>query len=192
MPAVTVPTLYHYTSIHGLLGIVESKVIWATQVQYLNDMHEVRDASLLAHSLVGSVFRNRGSAEFRKMLLNMLENFGGPRSVVVSFSENGDQLSQWRSYCAEGGVSIGFDRKQIEGLLAENRGFALARCIYSKREKKLAIQPILESAFKRCEELGEPYSYKKQCDIQRTFYPKFLAASLTMKNETFSEERECV
>ena len=56
MSVVAVPTLYHYTSIGGLLGIVKTKVIWATQVQYLNDMHEVRDASLLAHSLAGSVF----------------------------------------------------------------------------------------------------------------------------------------
>ena len=28
-------TLYHYTSIDGLQGIVDSRSIWATEIQYL-------------------------------------------------------------------------------------------------------------------------------------------------------------
>ena len=33
--------LYHYTSLEGLLGIIESKSIWATNVLYLNDASEL-------------------------------------------------------------------------------------------------------------------------------------------------------
>jgi hypothetical protein len=34
------PILYHYTSQDGLLGILDSKSIWASKVQYLNDEQE--------------------------------------------------------------------------------------------------------------------------------------------------------
>ncbi len=34
--------LYHFTNQQGLLGIVENKEIWATQIQYLNDTSEYR------------------------------------------------------------------------------------------------------------------------------------------------------
>ena len=33
-------TLYHYTDQAGLLGIMESRRLWATKVQYLNDFME--------------------------------------------------------------------------------------------------------------------------------------------------------
>lgn len=33
--------LYHYTSLEGLMGIIESKSIWATNVLYLNDASEL-------------------------------------------------------------------------------------------------------------------------------------------------------
>ena len=34
------PRLYHYTSQEGLLGILSSKTLWATRIQYLNDSTE--------------------------------------------------------------------------------------------------------------------------------------------------------
>jgi hypothetical protein len=33
-------TLYHYTSVDGLLGILRSKRIWATDIRFLNDRSE--------------------------------------------------------------------------------------------------------------------------------------------------------
>ena len=36
--------LYHYTSQRGLLGILENKKIWATNIHYLNDSAELYHA----------------------------------------------------------------------------------------------------------------------------------------------------
>ena len=33
--------IYHYTSINGLIGIIERKSIWATNILYLNDASEL-------------------------------------------------------------------------------------------------------------------------------------------------------
>jgi hypothetical protein len=42
------PLLYHYTDATGLLGIVQSRAIWATHIRYLNDAQEFDYAADLA------------------------------------------------------------------------------------------------------------------------------------------------
>jgi len=39
--------VFHYTSLEGLLGIIESKSIWATNVLYMNDASELNYAKKL-------------------------------------------------------------------------------------------------------------------------------------------------
>ena len=34
--------LYHYTTLQGLMGIVKSNRIWASNAHYLNDVNEIR------------------------------------------------------------------------------------------------------------------------------------------------------
>jgi len=47
-------------------------------------------------------------------------------AYVVSFSEQGNLLSQWRAYASRDGVSIGFHRGALEAV----KNFALRRCHY--------------------------------------------------------------
>ena len=46
--------LYHYTSLQGLLRIVRSKVLWASEVHYLNDAEELK---CFANSINGHISR---------------------------------------------------------------------------------------------------------------------------------------
>jgi hypothetical protein len=41
MPKPLPDELYHYTSIHGLMGIIENQTLWATHYKYLNDAEEI-------------------------------------------------------------------------------------------------------------------------------------------------------
>lgn len=49
-----VPTtpLYHYTSPAGLIGIVETKRLWASSIQHLNDSTEFKHAASLVDHLL--------------------------------------------------------------------------------------------------------------------------------------------
>ena len=38
---LTQPSIYHYTSISGLKGILENKRLWFTHIDYMNDRDEV-------------------------------------------------------------------------------------------------------------------------------------------------------
>jgi hypothetical protein len=63
---------------------------------------------------------------------------------VVSFSENGDLLSQWRSYCPENsGFNISFDLTAIQDI-ANKQGFFISKCLYDPEEQKAAIKHLFK------------------------------------------------
>jgi len=98
-------TLWHYTTFVGFQGIIHSKTIWATEYRFLNDSEESSHARMLAEKLVEGLpestelrFPARDTLRFavqRAFQIGLLheERFS---LMVASFSEVGDQLSQWR------------------------------------------------------------------------------------------------
>jgi hypothetical protein len=106
------PILYHYTSMQGLLSIVETGRIRATHIRYLNDWSE---AQTLWTFVLKRLHERRDSSKSTEENANLSEIISLaharrlPSEFVASFSEEGDDLSQWRSYCpGEAGFSIGF------------------------------------------------------------------------------------
>jgi hypothetical protein len=103
---------YHYTSAQALLSSVQSQRIWASHVRYLNDTAE---ATWMWRAVLRRLRDRRDSAKTEQEISAMSELVGliERRQVlnefVASFSENGDDLTQWRAYCPAGnGFSIGF------------------------------------------------------------------------------------
>jgi hypothetical protein len=115
--------LWHYTTFAGFQGILHSKTIWATEYRFLNDSEEFSHARTLAEKLVEAqpestqllfpardTLRSAVQMAFRTGLLHE-ERFS---LMVASFSEVGDQLSQWRGYAGNStGVSLGLDLRQL-------------------------------------------------------------------------------
>ena len=106
------PILYHYTSMAGLLSILETGRIRASHVRYLNDRSEL---AAIWEAVIKQLEMRRDSAnttEESAYLCRIIELATSKQlgnEFVASFSENGDDLSQWRSYCPGGaGFSIGF------------------------------------------------------------------------------------
>ena len=103
--------VYHYTSMETLLKIVETGVIWATNIRYLNDVLERRHClSLIKKRLQSCPPLSPTDQELLQHFQDDEENkkpfYGLP--FVASFSQERDSLPQWRSYCPQGnGVCIG-------------------------------------------------------------------------------------
>lgn len=108
--------LYHYTSMEGLLGIVRSGNVWASDSRYLND---TTDSTYLISVLKNHVAKRitAASGSDKKAYEELLSELEKPNEFdvfVASFSANGDLLSQWRAYCPGGiGFSIGFDSNAL-------------------------------------------------------------------------------
>lgn len=107
----TCATIYHYTTITGLIGIVTRRELWASDCRFLNDGTEL------------SYARDLFFAEVDKLKLEPLEDGGYfiagrtseySRLFIVCFCEDGDLLSQWRGYGADQGYALGFDVAQLQ------------------------------------------------------------------------------
>ena len=118
--------LYHYTTFENAKKIIDTNECWFTNVHFLNDSSEFNYArSIFEKTLNSPEGKERIFAALEPYgyltsdllpdILNEVENLleeakhGDSQSYIFSFSERGDQLSQWRGYGRNGdGVSIGF------------------------------------------------------------------------------------
>src|SRR5215211_7755183 len=116
--------VYHYTNAAGLLGIISTGQLWATDIEFLNDAEELT----YARAAVLADLRARADeiappetgsedglrADVLRSIAEELEYppQGEPSSTyhiyATCFCEDGDLLSQWRAYGGDGGYAIGF------------------------------------------------------------------------------------
>jgi hypothetical protein len=162
--APAIGLLYHYTSEAGLQGIIESERIWATQVRFLNDYTEFRQAfnELYVEALTDG-FRERLPADIDDAARLVIEGLLSKRNhrdilriiessesstdaFVCSFetwrhpnADPGDRLSQWRGYShSSQGFSLGFDKALLEKQIDLDNQRAKAgvlECIYEDADK---------------------------------------------------------
>jgi hypothetical protein len=118
-PSLSEPgRLYHYTDPGGLLGIVKNRVLWASDVWFMNDTREGYYGNEVLRRVLDD-FNPSSPVETeihtRAMgLLNALESQDDVvRSYIACLSLAGDQLSQWRAYGWPRGFSLGFDSQQL-------------------------------------------------------------------------------
>jgi len=116
--------LYHYTDAPGLLGILKTRELWATNALYMNDAQEVHHGHNLAREFIKKNLAE-DSPTYRNLrrglgyLSAMVSEQPNVNNYVVSFCAEPDVLSQWRAYADRGtGFAIGFDRIALPEAIA--------------------------------------------------------------------------
>lgn len=145
--------LYHYSSCSGILAIVSSRQLWASDIDSLNDAKEQLHAvDVMAHSIENFLFRagRQGGDVSGRVARKLFDSGMGRKALgncVCSFSEQGDLLSQWRAYGADGrGISIGFNSNLLErDFIAA--GFRLGKVIYSYDLQYKLCNSFINEAF---------------------------------------------
>jgi hypothetical protein len=126
-------TVWHYTNGAGLLGILQSSQIFATQVACLNDSTETLYAQRLYKAAVLEAGRSyEGNPIVTSLLSHLEEEFSDDSTTAASspskffvacFTTKKNDLSQWRAYSevgGENGYAIGF---RTSGLFAPSNRF---------------------------------------------------------------------
>jgi len=190
-------TIYHYTSQAGLLGIIHDKALWVSSIRHLNDSAELSYAISMLKGGLDSPwpdFDVDDSADpltelwvmFREGVLKQLEVLENSDSHVGSFSQERDQLSQWRAYTSgEVGFSIGFNLGMLKSF-AEAQHFELLRCTYETSEHRILVSQLLNEAQKMLDKKGEHGVDEAVIRCVRDFMrfaPRF-------KHPSFKEEKE--
>jgi len=131
------PTIYHYTDVHGLLGIVESNELWASNAVFLNDQTEIQYAADITRSVLNELIPSQRNLSIsgprlmaRRSITTVLDNVHDHvQAYVVCFCRQDDLLSQWRGYGrGNGAYSIGFMPDRLLG--RSNRQMRLVRVEY--------------------------------------------------------------
>lgn len=153
-------SLYHYTTAQGLLGILESGRLWASNSRFMNDPSEIvyatqlfRRVALAEIDAFNARFKVKGVELLRMLITSWLQEYEENARVYVScFCKSGDLLSQWRGYGAYGGgYAIGFDGKHVgeSKLTQPPQGAYLRKVIYDPelqerlvREQVRAVREI--------------------------------------------------
>lgn len=148
------PPLFHYTHAKGLLGILDSGRMWATNYRFLNDASEVAYAMALFESIVRerlSATHNEVVTEFLKRTLVTVNAFDGMFDCYVAcFCEKDDLLNQWRAYAAAGGgFAVGFRSREIGMRIRLERpaqDFFLRKVEYEEAGQRQLLAEVLDLA----------------------------------------------
>jgi hypothetical protein len=197
--------IYHYGRAEGLLSILASQCFWATEAHYLNDASELHYSNGIVRETVGTMTTGAASAAVRRFLAGLLPStseIGGRAVYTVSFSEDGDILSQWRAYAGTTGYAIGLATQWWD--LPEAPGESLGRwpgplrlrkVVYAEEEQRQMIQSLLEPACMTLAQAAEEFGEARTIEVCEprlrqhvTDYLHLLSPCL--KHPAFGEERE--
>ncbi len=181
--------LYHYTSSAGVLGIGQSKSLWATKVHYMNDSQEYTHAIELAKQSLktrfGNDVRDKIAAQNIDTIIDSLDGSIDMNFFVTCFSKKRDSLAHWRGYCPpSNGYAISFDTSVLKAQ-ASREGFHLGACIYSPTEH----QKVITEWCDKCSKVLALNRVISRNEAQRLTY-HLLQHACFMKHECFAEEEE--
>ena len=201
--------VYHYTSASVLPVFFDKESdLYCTNSKCLNDPSEIYlGAKSFAKYLEnGNVFDEDHSRLFR---CNVEEALADDwfNAWIMSFSERGDDLTQWRGYVdrSEGGFAIGFNTRKLAAALKEltpklmssvdvrssNNIPYLAKCWYGEKDEDL-IEKLYRYIFHACER--DIIAYKEATLVNREVIHRLLSTLLPMsvhiKHDAFKDEQE--
>jgi Protein of unknown function (DUF2971) len=135
--------IFHYTTGAKLIEILRNGNLWATQAGCLNDEKELLYSIELLHKRVKASLAARTYPKSELALRAIARLLDDPRPEVAGvfvtcFSENGDDLAQWRAYSGgESGYALKFDPQRLAkaGLTHQTLQTVLLRVEYYKPER---------------------------------------------------------
>ncbi|MEA3476534.1 MAG: DUF2971 domain-containing protein [Candidatus Cloacimonadota bacterium] len=191
-------SLYHYSNQAGLMGILKSKKIWATNILYFNDSMEFKYASQLIRREFRQIFssNDKNKNAFYDLIdrSNILKEY---EVYVSSFSREKDLLSQWRAYCPKNdGYSIGFKFDELSKYSTQLSQSILLPCVYNQKDKKNIIDNLKQFVLSELINILElNKNSKSQIEdklesLSNTYTKMFLLVVSVLKDDSFSEEKE--
>lgn len=188
--------LTHYTTQEAAQHIIQSESIWMTDFRFLNDHAEWKYSWYLLQKLCAKKLDENPESDFEELWAYFAkqdpwddENIAHrPESYVFSLSRNGDDLSQWRSYCRGGvGVALGFDCCLLQESLKSMNG-KIVECIYNVQEQQSRVIELLKS-IENVYVPNQDRSISHALD-ESDFRLKFQDMASSFKDAAFKAERE--
>ena len=115
--------LYHYCGLDAFLSIIKNSTLWLSDIRKSNDYLEcVYCRDKINEKIRGFLEDDKEALEAWDFGYNINSDLSMDMiSYVACFSENKDQLSQWRGYADNGaGIAVGLPVAQVAAELNQN------------------------------------------------------------------------
>ena len=186
--------LYHYTTVEGLLGIINTNVIFATSYPFLNDSSEIVYGRRIFKNIINEKLDKNCDMK-TKLLYNeclRLIDQNNFRIYITCFCEKGNLLSQWRGYAKNGlGFSLGLSAKSLLSTYREApyNLIKIKKVEYNVCKQKKIINKLLDKAeeYIKTENIEKEKEIKKIAKIVNKKIEEFI---VFFKDPAFQEERE--
>ena len=196
---------YHYTNAQGLYGILESKSIWLTDIDHMNDPSELKHGLSFAidylESLIQAV-QNKYERVFFTVIRTVLTEHISYRYMfyVASFSFDADHLNQWRAYADNGRgycIEVSKDVFQRQNLnTSKLKPLSVTVMQYGDSKIKTRQRKVIKDSLQVLKSTPSPENLSSD---QLTAFMKKLAAtcvtnlivnSIDFKNIAYKTEKE--
>lgn len=198
------PTIYHYTDWAGFRGILETGILRFGDIFYLNDPSELRhgvESALAILDEIGAGASERPelavfAKQFRRILSSGIEVIA--HYFVCCFSQNGDDLGQWRAYADNGrGYAIGFDGPALVKAFSTDptSNGQTFRITYSDEHLQDMHRRLIDIvvpfvSFPRGRNLEEATLNQYMLELQMRLALLVLQASILFKHRAYTHEDE--
>jgi len=184
--------LYHYTDPSGLCGILSGK-LWASSYRFMNDAKEFEYAFDLITELYPPQKKTGmmpvPNSAFADQIKKYRWRYESDFLFVISFSENPDQLSQWRGYAGlHSGYSIGFSKRFLSSI---HSSAELQQCEYNEDSQRAAVKKILDECIPSLSSKYHQHGLDPEyLDEVEKATAELVPLATRIKHPKFEEERE--
>jgi hypothetical protein len=173
--------LYHHTTLRSVIGIINGKSLWATDIKYMNDTMEHKLATGLVIDEIFKRIAETKPPDGQSMaeLTWPLSFFSQPLYVVCFSEDKGDRLSQWRGYGGDSGVCSVFRKKELQNWCQTHSAGVLRKVRYIPEQGDEILSAEIFALLARSKEERTP---NLAVDAHET--------AALHKHEAFVEEKE--
>ena len=201
--------LYHYTSLDGLIGILQTKSLWCTDTSSLNDPMELKYGKKLVCDKLKEKINANENNNIKKILNDLINHVEGfdtilYRVFIACFCDDDNLLSQWRAYAEKGvGYNIGFnfttDTKFSHNpeYISEDSYIILRKIIYDTNlqneiitksiDKIIEVAEMVEKYWTK-QSSGLPVAWSSQAALETVNI--LFDIVMSFKNPVFEREQE--
>lgn len=192
-------TLYHYTSLQSLMGMVETNNLWMSKGNFLNDSSELIYFSNVLKSIIGKMKIQRETElwqlfiqELESSMERFLEGIEGSgfEVYIFSLSYSPDSLALWYNYAKGEGYNLGFDAEDLlqkAAAFPDDSDVLHGLVVYDRQEQELILMNFLIETFKRVVQY-EPDEIKKA--LPNHFLTVIATCAIFFKDPAFKSEEE--
>ena len=202
-------TLWHYTNANSLKRIIDSKTIYATQFNYVNDPTENKLFEIISKEIASQHLlqlpkvdpKNVETVDDFKAILwmairNIDDFFLEPSTYIECLSENGDLLGQWRNYADNcNGFAIGLSYSWLDSLgITSSSPFSISKVVYDKKKQIQIVSKLLNDSINSLSLIFNEAPKENSIefiDYMITIFKRIMAEfSPLLKHEGYCDERE--